>query len=338
MKNVSGYSVILVLLALGPQAWAQVFDQVCPNDPLHETAQDCPWAGVSRSLKDVTDFDVIRNTMNDKLPGFLPELESDAKSRQLLNLWGLSRNMDESNLTVKTIPPNLLAFFNSILKVDYDDKFEIGHAGLNHTYGYLFSTVYTPYGYKRARYTAGEIEAGFDLPESTFGGLPPVGTLLGNMTYFAGTIAFRDPNAKLSRIELEEILDQKQIGLSDQLAKYDFKKLKVRRLIEKVDTDKIYLEIRTDIVEMPLTHTKGSDTALLIYSIDFHAPGQENRPRIITAFPVNQAFGDGLFTQEGIDSDKPVVLKLKYNAMLPVTIPAEQMVGKRSIFNEQSSN
>ena len=33
-----------------------------------------------------------------------------------------------------------------------------------------------------------------------------------------------------------------------------------------------------------------------------------------------------------------VALKLKYNAVLPVSIPAEEMVGKRFILNESTSN
>ena len=172
-------SLFGLLMALS--AKAQVLDMTCPDVDLKETMQDCPWGGVSRSLNGVMDPFTIRETLNLKIPGFVDQLEADTKSRQLLNLWGLSRNMDESNLTVKTIPINLLSFFNSILKVEYDDSFSIGHAGLNHTYGYLFSTLMTPFGYKRARYVQGELEEGFALPVGTFGGLPPRGTLLGNM-------------------------------------------------------------------------------------------------------------------------------------------------------------
>ena len=37
----------------------------------------------------------------------------------------------------------------------------IVHAGFEHTYGYIFSTLKTPYGYKRARWVRNEIETGF---------------------------------------------------------------------------------------------------------------------------------------------------------------------------------
>jgi hypothetical protein len=329
-------SIIGLLAAL--TAKAQVLEMSCPDGDLHETSIDCPWAGVSRSLEGVTDPLEIRETFEFQIPGFLRQLEADTRSRQLLHLWGLSRNMDESNLTVKTVPVNLIAYFNSILKVDYDDTFSVGHAGLNHTYGYLFSQVYTPFGYKRARYVQGEIEAGFGLPDNTFGGVANKGTLLGNMTYFAGKIAFRDADAKLSASTLQAILDQKEITLSDELRAFDFSKAKVRRLVETIDSEKVYLQLRTDIVEFPNKQTRGTNEALLIYSIDFHAPGQEKQPRLITAFPVAKSFGDALFTQEGIGTDKQIPLKLKYNAMLPVTIPAELMVGKRALYNEQSCN
>lgn len=329
-------AIFAMLTAL--TAKAQVLEMTCPDPDLHETALDCPWAGISRSLEGVTDPFVIRETLDYQMPGFVAQLESDTQSRQLLNLWGLSRNMDESNLTVKTVPTNLIAYFNSILKVDYDDSFSVGHAGLNHTYGYLFSTVYTPFGYKRARYVTGEIEAGFGLPDSTFGGLPFKGSLLGNVSYFAGKIAFRDEDSKLSRNELKEILDQKQISPPEELLAYDFSKLHVRRLVETIDNGKVYLQLRTDIVDFPLANPRGANAALLVYSLDFHAPGQEKRPVLITAFPVEKAFGQSLFQQTGIDTDQLISIKLKYNAMLPVTLPLEQMVGKRTLFHEQNSN
>src|SRR5205823_4357190 len=39
----------------------------------------------------------------------------------------------------------------------------LAHAGMEHTYGYLFSVLKTSFGYKRARWVSGESERGFGL-------------------------------------------------------------------------------------------------------------------------------------------------------------------------------
>lgn len=191
---------------------------VCPDMTIGETAADCPWAQVSRDLSGVTDFSAIKDTLNHEIPGFLDQLQSDAQSRGLLNLWGLSRNIDQSyfvkGLQTRTIPVNLLAYFKSILNVQYDSDFIYGNAALNHTYGYLFSILQTPYGYKRARYVSGQNEAGFGLPAGTFNGQAPTkGTLLSNYTYFIGSIAFRDN--PLATEDLNNLLYSGEIEVTD---------------------------------------------------------------------------------------------------------------------------
>ena len=309
----------------------------CPDFYFHETAADCPWAGVTRATTGVTDPTQLRAIFDEKVPGFMAEIDRDGNNKDLLNLWSLSSNIDQSNLTtgIKTIPENLLQYFVSLWNVPYNSDFTIGHAGLNHTYGYLLSNLYTPYGFKRARYVSGEIEAGFGLPESTFGGLPKEGTLLSNLTYFAGTIGFRDSTASMT--ELKSAIASGQIVTVPALADYAYCGLSVKRLVEVVQNSQFYLELRTDIVQFPNAQTHGSDTALLIYTVDFHAPGQEAKPRLVTAFPVQASFATGLFDPTNMMGDQ-LPIKLKYNLALPVTVPAELMVGKRFIFNESVSN
>ena len=49
-----------------------------------------------------------------------------------------------------------------------DAVFPIGNAGLVHVYGYLFSTVATPYGYKSDRWNDGVLARSLGLPPGHF--------------------------------------------------------------------------------------------------------------------------------------------------------------------------
>ena len=226
------------------------------------------------------------------------------------------------------------------MAVPYNSDFTIGHAGLNHTYGYLFSTLQTPYGYKRARYVQGEIEAGFGIPSALFNGQSPRGTLLSNFTSFVGNIAFRNDGAQ--KTNFKNLLAGSEISALPELVNYPYSELKPTRLMEVVKTADYYLEIRTDIVPFTHTNDKGSDTALLVYSIDYHLATEPSDPRIITAFPVAASFATGIFDPAQMtDQANPssqVQISLNYNAALPVTVPATEMVGKRYIYNEQPAN
>jgi hypothetical protein len=261
------------------------------------------------------------------LPGFLDQVKADAKSKKLLALWGLSRNHDESAPSVYTIPPNILGHLNRYLNVEYNNTFSVGHAGLNHTYGYLFSTVLTPYGYKRARYVQGEIELGFGLPAKTFGGVASSGTLLSNLTYFLGSVAF--PKHETFR----SWASSPEFNVSPALAAFDFKALKVRRLVETAELSTQApgweLTLQTDVVYFQnLVHTPAlTNQALLIYSLDLRRSSEPSRPVLITAFPVTLDFADTLFKQPGINLDVQVPLKVKYNGMLPTQVGGDRLEG-----------
>ena len=126
---------VLVLGMLGISFMSLKAQAQCPVAALHETAQDCPWAEASRATQGKTDATELRKILDQDAPGFIQEIDRDAESRALLSLWGLSSNVDESNLAngTRTVPANLLQFFVSIWKVPYNSDFTIGHAGINHT-------------------------------------------------------------------------------------------------------------------------------------------------------------------------------------------------------------
>jgi len=305
----------------------------CPTPSFHETKEDCPWAGVSRTLEGVSDSKLIKKAIEDSVPGFLHQLEQDKKTPGLIGLWGLSRNIDESNLASgrKTVPANLIQFLNSYWNAPYDSDFIFGHAGLNHTYGYLFSILETPYGYKRARYVRHEIEAGFGLKEGILSGTPKQGTLLLNLTLFAGKIAFRDDAS--GRDEIDRLFKSKAKTAPRDLIKFDFTKLQPKRLTEVITTEDQTIEMRTDLVPFLKANPHGKNRMLLIHSILIQKKDKPvGSPELITVFPVEASFAENLFKPETFGDSVP--LKLRYNAALPFTLAPEKMIGKRYLTHE----
>ena len=294
----------------------------------HAQEADKIYFDAAEKMATASSPDEMRSILNAQLPGFVAGIEKDStQNRNLLNLWGLSRNIDESHLAdgTRTVPATVIQFLNSILKVNYDENFIFGHAGLTHTYGYLMSNLQTPYGFKRARYVGGEIEAGFGLTAGMFSGLPPQGTLLSNLTNFAGVIAFRDRPEMLAELRSEV----------PEIASFNYASLKPTRLIELIQNERFTLELRTDIVPFTHENKRGKNVALLVYSISYSQGGQKSPPRLITVFPVEKSFADGLFLPSRLG--EKVAIKLNYNAALPVTIPAEQMIGLRKISDENTT-
>jgi hypothetical protein len=70
----------------------------------------------------------------------------------LFDSWGLSTVIDE-NLDAPVIPRETFDLLHRAAGIDA--RWPIGNAGLIHVYGYLLSTVETPYGLKRDRWLGG---------------------------------------------------------------------------------------------------------------------------------------------------------------------------------------
>lgn len=201
----------------------------------------------------------------------------------MLALWGKSVNFDEHAQAVIVDSATLTALFSAA-------KVAPGHAGVTHTYGYLTSTLVTPYGYKRDRWTSGVIERGFGLEPGTLSPAPSTGTLLSNLTGFAGAIAFR--------------ADKTEREAAARVRRFDLRGLTPVRLTETVGN----ASIRTDFV--PYLH---GDGALLVYSWrDLKA----KRSYLITAFPVESKFAVGLFDPRLLGKGRPV--SARYNGDIPL--------------------
>lgn len=268
------------------------------------------------------------------LPDLDRALQSDSLRTSWKNFWGRSINFDELANGVIVHPAILQALndrFKSNAPLILDNiragsvkgidsakllgtpsttdpaGHQLAHAGLEHTYGYLFSVLKTSYGYKRARWVEGEIEKGFGLKPGVFGPRPESGTLFANVTYFTGQIAFRGKERKLTSLR------KGGERLPAELKSFDFAKLNTTRLEETVEAldpsgAKRNVIFRTDLVAF--IHPQ-KNTHLLVYSVEDPSDGGHV---LITAFPVASSFVDTVMNPDNLGEGKPV--QSRYNAFV----------------------
>lgn len=288
------------------------------------------------------------------VPSVASQIVSDA-GMDWLSFWGQSFNFDEhEHATI--VDPKILALIGRIAKTEM----RIGnsyHAGLTHTYGYLFSVLKTRYGFKRERWTTGTIEKGLGLPSGVFSPSPRQGTLLSNLTFTLMNIAAGN---QLSSDKLTS-----QIRLTSQfrdlpkgLANHDFSRSKITRITESVEIRspgkaKASIRIFTDLVRYKSKQPNG--VGLLVYSYKSTGPtnrvqasgaqvnqgktnqgsagqGNANRtqmnlPKLVTCFPIGQESCQQLLADSRSNS---LPIKARYNASIP-GFPADGVKGRRSI-------
>jgi len=231
------------------------------------------------------------------------QIETDARRRGPLSFWGRSSNLDEVAQT-EIVDPGVIAVIGQVAGKQLSPV--TPHAGLQHTYGYLFSEIQTPYGMKRDRWTETGLERALDLPEDTLGPQPQHGTLLGNVTWLAGTIAFRQHPA--ARDRLNAWLTHK---VAAELVAADFAQLPQQRLVETVSdplTNRRW-QLQTDLVCL-----KGPRQWLLVYSLHSRTAGRQQH-QLITLFPVTNANRRELIDRAGTPRRSDI--RLRFNAWLP---------------------
>lgn len=103
-------------------------------------------------------------TLADLLPGLVEQIRSDA-ARGGFAHWGESTVIDE-HIGEAVILPSLFDELHRLAGLPAAWPF--GNAGLLHVYGYLLSTVRTPFGDKRDRWTAGGVARALDRHPDEF--------------------------------------------------------------------------------------------------------------------------------------------------------------------------
>ena len=303
----------LAALALLLCAPAAALD--CPRG--QEKAEDCPWAGAARLLNEkAARNEPLEPVFAAQLPGLLRQLDAD-RSSPALQLWGESINFDEL-AKGEIVHPGILTFISARLGAA-KPRGRIIHAGLEHTYGYLFSLLQTKFGFKRARWVRPDIEDGLGLPRGSAGPAPAEGTLLANITCLAGGIALKDDPAASA------LLARMAPYCSGPVRAFSARPLKRGRLTEEVllpGGRKVVL--RTDFA--PFRAVSGGNTHLLVYSVYDSVLG---RAYLITAFPVGKGFVDNALAPSGLGAGKPV--QTRYNAHVEGLTGAGKFKGSRAL-------
>jgi hypothetical protein len=105
-----------------------------------------------------------RGTIAKSVPWLADQVRADAAAGRFSS-WGQSTVIDE-NVAAAVIPRAVFDELHALagLKADWP----IGNAGLLHVYGYLLSTVQTPYGLKSERWTGGALATALGLNADAF--------------------------------------------------------------------------------------------------------------------------------------------------------------------------
>ncbi len=275
---------------------------VCPVAP--ETSDDCPWGAIGRALaSDAAAKRDVAGTLAKLAPELVRDAEEDGARPALLALWGTSLNDDELAHAEIVAPEILDALAARAGAARRHGKKT--HAGVAHTYGYVLSTLHTSFGYKRARWVKPDLELAFSLTKGALGPRPPAGTLLTNVTYFAGRVAFRtDARARAT-------LERFAGAVEPSIRRVAFEQLSVTRLTESLTIEGRTIALRTDFVPFPRAVGGGTGTHLLVYSI---ADSSADGPRLVTAFPVGNAFVQKALAPGELGEAMPITTR--YNAFV----------------------
>lgn len=116
-------------------------------------------------------------------------IDSDARAGRF-DGWGWSTVMDE-HVGGAVVPEALFAALHA--RAGIRAQWPAGNAGLLHVYGYLLSTVRTPYGFKRDRWLDGALACAYGLPAQAFVPWASDRTLLDRVTDATDKLRQRKP-------------------------------------------------------------------------------------------------------------------------------------------------
>lgn len=280
-----------------------------------EVSKDSYWEKIVKSFDGKQDFVEHLKQQEKHIYGQLEQIKND---QSLISMWGLSQNFDSGAKQIilnEKIIGDLQARFN--IKNDN----QVVHAGIMHTYGYLFSTLNTPYGFKRWRWTIPTFTEGMGLKDKSISPHPKAGTLLSNLTYFAGKIAFK------SKSRIDELEQLKNV--SNEIKNFSYQNLEVVTLEEQVTNSKQFnFMFKTNFVKILHKVTKNhqdENDYLLIYSI---VEPETKNEKLITVFPIKKDAYLKATDELLLGTDRPIFVR--YNAFIG-TSKEDRLSGSRVI-------
>lgn len=296
----------------------------CPASALGEAAEDCPWAALTRELKDKPT--TLKALLKQHAAALEKSLEADALESSLKAVWGEAVNYDEYAKGV-IVEPDLLSTLTRLFRVPQPffagESRSIVHAGLQHTYAYLFSNLKTPFGFKRARWVRNDIDAGFSFSAPTLSPTPNEGSLFRNVTALAlRLIDLPIPKSKRKPAKAVLTLDVKKL-----------KRFVLRETVEtevslqsvKKPTEAKGFVISTYLIEFPKQDASRKNTHLLIYTLA--SDDDLKNQKLITAFPVESSFKDQIADSSKLGENQPI--QLRYNGFHRVLYQKAGFRGKR---------
>jgi hypothetical protein len=246
----------------------------------------------------------VAGVLEKRCPHIHRQILQDRHYPGLLSLWGRSVNRDENTGQI-IVHPAILQAIGELAGVPMRGL--VVHAGLQHTYGYLFSLIDTPYGAKRDRWLSTHLERGFGLDLSLLSDRPREGTLLANLTWFLGQLVYRDRPRSLRRLE------QNAQAPAPELIDYDYARLSVCRVVEQVVVPgkrSREVALLTDLVPFPHPPADWeAENTLLAYSVQ---NGARSPLKLVTAFPVRPDAVREI--KAAVPLQGTVEVRLRYNA------------------------
>lgn len=250
-------------------------------------------------------------------PHVYRQIAQERKNTELLALWGRSDTVDE-NVGRQIVHQAILEAIGELAGVRMRGRFV--HAGLQHTYGYLFSLIETPYGRKRERWVSTDLEKAFGLDPSLLSDRPKEGTLLANLTCFLGHIVYRGrPRRRL-------LFERSAAAIAPALLEYDYDRLAVCRVVEEPSANRNggpQVLLITDLVTFPKRRT--DESTLLVYSI---ARGSDAASKLITTFPVTSETVRQI--RDSVRPNEKVEIRLRYNAYVR-GLHGRTVIGRRCL-------
>jgi hypothetical protein len=257
-------------------------------------------------------------------PKLFTQMKNDSADPSLLMFWGVSLNSDgginlNGSLNKQIVESDILLDIHHFFGLK-NDSVKV-HAGITHTYGYLFSRLITPYGFKRKRWTNPTLNYAFGLKHHSLAPSPDDGSLLSNLTYLAGKLSFRNK-------EQIEQLDKLQ-NVSEEVKGIDYKLIKRTRLVEKL-TKPAPLNIVTSLVKFAKKMPGEENDYLLIYTLE---DPRSLKAELITAFPIKLEAYQKIINPESLGEDKEITFR--YNAYKSGFVPG-RLKGSKAILEESN--
>lgn len=229
------------------------------------------------------------------------QIINDSKDSKVLAFWGQSLNFD-SGAKKQIISDEITMSLHAQFGLNKSSKNEntIVHAGIAHTYGYLFSVLDTPFGFKRKRWILPTLNFGFSLDGKSLSPETREGGLLSNVTYFAGMLSFKNEKDRAALQNLKNV--------SNEIRQFDYQSLKN---IEYLEEEFSTFSMRTTLIPLPRKLDDEQNDYLLIYSLLDRGLSREF---LITIFPIKTDAYSKITSAEFLGSNMPIMIR--YNAYL----------------------